>query len=299
VQPDPVSTTTPFISVIIGVYNDWAPLTRCLQSLAEQRDAPSFEVIVVDDGGVEIAPEFIRRWNSAYPLTVVRAAHAGISAARNEGVKISGGSLLLFVDADCRLRENCLAALAAAVTDLPQRSYFQLHLVGDCSGIVGRAEELRLITLQNHLLQADGCIRYLNTAGFAVRREKVDIASGVFDPAALRAEDTLYLAYLTRAGELPYFVANATVQHAPPLSLLACLRKDIWSAYLEGRTYDIIASMGVRIRVSNPERLSMLRSMWKTSGQPSIGRIAWFVLVVRQALRQMTSFVYRCFRGGT
>jgi len=278
VKYDSVSTTTPQFSIIIGVCNDWVLLDHCLRSLAQQTNGPSFEVIIVDDGSTEDAPEFIRRWIRYYPLTVVTQSHAGIPAARNHGVQISRGSLLVFVDADCRLQAGCLAALDSTITDSPQRDYFQLHLIGDCSGPVGRAEELRLITLQTHLLQPDGCIRYLNTAGFAIRRARVDIERGVFDPVALRAEDTMLLANLLQRGQLPLFVVDAIVQHAPLLSLMGYLRKVIWSAFLEGRTYDIIASKGVRIQVSHRERFNMLLSMWKTSGQNSIGRSAWFMV---------------------
>jgi glycosyltransferase involved in cell wall biosynthesis len=292
-----VSPLTPRFSIIIGVCNDWAPLNHCLRSLSQQTNGPSFEVIVVDDGSTEAAPEFVRDWIQYYPLTVVTQVHAGISAARNHGLQISRGSLLLFVDADCRLETGCLAALDSTIANSPQHDYFQLHLIGDCSELVGRAEELRLITLQNHLLQPDGCIRYLNTAGFAIRRTRVDIERGVFDPSALRAEDTVLLANLIQGGQLPFFVVDAIVQHAPPLSLWGCLRKDISSAVLEGRTYDLIASKGVRIRVRHRERLSMLLSMWKTSGQNSIGRSAWFMVAARQALRLIIFFASRSLRG--
>jgi glycosyltransferase involved in cell wall biosynthesis len=285
VEYHPISTTTLLFSIVIGVYNDWVPLDRCLRSLEQQTNGLSFEVIVVDDGSREEAPEFIRRWTRYYPLTLVRQSHAGVSAARNRGAQISKGMVLVFVDADCKFQSDCLASLGPTIASSPQHNCFQLHLTGDCSGIVGRAEELRLITLQNHLLQPNGCIRYLNTAGFAIRRARADIQGGVFDPVAIRAEDTLLLANLMQRGELPFFVANAIVQHAIPLSLIEFCRKDIRSAYLEGRTYDIIASKGVRIRVSHRERLSMLLSMWKTSKQQSIGRSAWFVLAARQALR--------------
>ena len=60
--------------------------------------------------------------------------------------------------------------------------------------MIGRTEQLRLAMLQAHLLQADGRIRYLNTAGFAVRRSAVDLTKGVFDPWPLRAEDTYLMA---------------------------------------------------------------------------------------------------------
>jgi len=291
------STTATLFSIIIAVYNDWAPLDQCLRSLAEQINGASFEAIVADDGSSEPAPEFIRRWGECYPLTIIRHSHAGISTARNRGVQTSKGKILVFMDADCRLLPNCLAALASAVADFPQHNYFQLHLLGDCVGTVGKAEELRLAMLQEHMLQPDGRIRYLNTAGFAVRQAVVDVERGVFDPVALRAEDTFLMASLMQRGELPFFVANASVEHAIPLSVLACLRKDLRSIYLEAKTYHLIASKGVHFRVSYRERFAMVWSMWKASGKRSFGRRPWFVVTGRQGLRLIASYVYRCFRA--
>ena len=293
VTHDLASSTTPLFSIIIAAYNDWDPLDQCLQSLAQQADGPGFEVIIADDGSTEPAPEFIRQWQRYYHLTIDRQPHAGISTARNRGAQISRGSVLLFVDADSRLQANCLAALNAAITTSSRHNCFQLRLVGDCRGLVGRAEQLRLITIQDQMIQPNGCIRYLNTAGFAIRRSRVDIKRGIFDPVALRAEDTLLLSNLMQAGELPLFVQDAIVQHATALTLMGSLRKSIRSAYLEGRTYEIIAWRGVRIRVSQRERLRMLWSMWKTSGQHSIGRAAWFVLVAKQGLQRIITIAYR------
>jgi len=285
---------TPFFSVIIAAYNDWLPLAECLKSLQQQTDAPSFEVVVIDDGSREAAPEFICNWSRLYPLRIARQAHAGISAARNRGVQMSTGSTLIFVDADCRFEIGCLARLGSLVSQSPH-SCFQLHVVGDRSGLVGKAEELRLATLQSYLIQPDGCIRYLNTAGFAIRREKVNANGKLFNPAALRAEDTLLLAMLMKEGRLPFFVNAAVVQHVIPLSLMECLRKDIWSAYLEGKTYHIIASNGISVRVSHRDRLKMLSVMWRTSRQQSLGYAAWFVLVARQALQRLISYGYHYF----
>jgi glycosyltransferase involved in cell wall biosynthesis len=293
VQDVQFSNQAPLFSIIVAVYNDWAILDGCLQSLAEQTNGPSFEVIIVDDGSTEPAPEFVLSSSDSYPLVVIRQPHMGIPAARNRGVQTSKGSVLLFVDADCRLQTNCLAALSLTVTNSPQHDCFQLRLVGNCSNLVGRAEELRLITFQNHMLQKDGCIRYLNTAGFAIRRARVDIEIGLFDPVALRGEDTLLLANLMQRGELPLFVPDAIVEHVIQLSLLGWIRKDFRSVYLEKRAYDIIASKGMRIRVTHRERVRLLISTWKQSGQRSIGRSAWFALVFRQAIRRMLSFGYQ------
>jgi glycosyltransferase involved in cell wall biosynthesis len=287
----------PLFSIIIGTYNDWTALGPCLHSLTQQKDGPDFEVIVVDDGSDETAPEVIRQWAECLPLIVMSRPHAGVSSARNYGVQNSHGAILLFADADSRLRPNCLSALASTIATSLAHNYFQLRLVGDGVGIAGRAEALRLMTLQKQLLGSDGCIRYLNTAGFAIRRSAVDINRGVFDPSAIRGEDTLLLAELIQRGELPFFVTEAIVEHHVPLSLMECLRKGIRSALLESRTFDVIASKGIRIRMTHRDRLRMLWSMWKASAEPSIGRSAWFALTMRQSLERATSFIYPLFRS--
>jgi glycosyltransferase involved in cell wall biosynthesis len=290
--PHLASITNPVFSIIVAIYNDWKLLDQCLEFLWRQVDAPSFEVIIADDGSTEPAPEFIQQWQHHHPLVIDRQPHAGISAARNRGTRVSRGSVLLFVDADSRLQTHCLAALNSTIATSPQHNCFQLHLVGDCASLVGRAEQLRLQTIQNHTLQPNGCIRYLNTAGFAIRRSRADIQRGIFDPAALRAEDTLLLSNLMQAGELPLFVPNAVVEHTTPISLIESLGKSIRSAYSEGKTYEVIAAKGVRIRISHRERLSMLWSMWKASTERSIGRSAWFVVAIRQTLQRITSLIY-------
>jgi glycosyltransferase involved in cell wall biosynthesis len=288
----------PEISIIIAVYNDWGPLKGCLESLRNQIKAPLFEVIVVDDGSTDPTPEFIRASNHGYPLTLVKQTHAGIPTSRNRGIQAAQGAVLLFVDCDGRLQANCLAALSATVSQFPQHDCFQLRLTGDCSTLVGRAEELRLIDFQHHTLQPDGRIRYLNTAGFAIRRKRADIERGIFDPDALRGEDTLLLVRLMEAGELPLFVPGAVVEHSIPLSLIGLLCKDFRSAYLERTMYRTIAASGAKIRLTHRERLHLLSSMWKTSRRDSIGRSAWFALVLRQSFKRMLSYGYKYLGGG-
>ncbi len=297
VKHGPAAPASPIFSIIIAVYNDWDPLDRCLTSLEGQTIGPSFEVVIVDDGSRDPIPEPLLARRRSFHFTVVGQSHAGIPAARNSGVKASKGSILLFVDADCNLQSGCLAMLASTIAQNPEHNCFQLRLTGDCSTLVGRAEELRLIALQRHLLEADGRIRYLNTAGFAIRRAKVDIESGLFDQAALRAEDTLLLVTLMERGELPLFVADAVVQHAIPLTLGECFRKDIRTVWLEERAYQIIAAKGLSIRVSHLQRIRMLLSMWNISGNRSIGRLAWFVVTARQALQRTVPLAYRYLPG--
>lgn len=285
-------------SIVIPVHDDWEPLEQCLNSLESQADVRELEVIVVDDGSRDPAPEFIRQRKTSYALSIVRQPNAGIAAARNRGVQESRGEVLVFTDADCRFQANCLSALVSTLAASPQHNCFQLHLTGECSNLVGRAEELRLTAIQDQMLQADGRIRYLNTAGFAIRRSHPSFkGAGFFDPIALRGEDTLLLATLIREGELPFFVRSAVVQHSISRSLLRCLRKDAQSAWREGKTFQIIAATGVRLRMTNRERLGMLGSAWRIAGRPTIGRVAWMVLASRQLVARTVSLIYGALRG--
>jgi glycosyltransferase involved in cell wall biosynthesis len=280
----------PEISIIIAVYNGWSMLNHCLRSLAAQT-GPSFECIVVDDGSAEPVPETILHWGGRFALTVLRRDHAGISAARNAGIRASRGTLLLFTDADCEVQPGCLGELASAIQASTQDDFFQLRLIGQTHTETGRAEDLRLAAIQEQTLQPDGHIRYLNAAGFAARRSAVDMEAGLFSPVALRGEDTFLLVNLIQRHQLPRFVSQAIIRHCVPASLLVCLRKDLRSAYLQSRTYTLISKTGVKIRMSNRARLKMLRCMWRVAGSKSIPKTAFFVLIARQVLERTVSMV--------
>jgi glycosyltransferase involved in cell wall biosynthesis len=281
----------PLFSIIIPSYNDWQPLNACLRSISEQVENGSFEVIVVDDGSATGAPDSIRNWSRFYPLLIIRESHGGISRARNRGIRAAKGAILLFIDSDSRLKHNCLAALAKVVIlSLRDRS-FQLHIVGSSTTLVGKSECLRLDAIQNQNLQDDGCIRYLNTAAFAIRRENLQLEGELFDPGVLRGEDTLLLAKLMRKGELPLYVPDAIVEHAISLPLAECLLKEIRSAFREMSAYRKIASMGIQIRMSHRQRLRILIYMWRISKASSLGRGAWLTAVVRQTLRRISTLI--------
>jgi glycosyltransferase involved in cell wall biosynthesis len=154
-------------SIIIAVYNDWIALESCLASIAasaassslasspieKQGDLDGFEVVVIDDGSDQPAPENIQQWAQRLPFAIFKQPHEGVAAARNRGIGVAQGQLLLFVDADCRMQTNCLGALRSQVARSAENDYFQLRLIGSGTTVVGRAEELRLITIQEQALQ--------------------------------------------------------------------------------------------------------------------------------------------------
>lgn len=100
------------ISVITPTHNKVALLRRTLASLAAQDMAPSgFEVIVIDDGCSDDTPAFLAGYAGPVALRVVRnVANRGRSAARNAGLKVATGELVVFLDDDMEVAPGFLAA---------------------------------------------------------------------------------------------------------------------------------------------------------------------------------------------
>lgn len=83
------------VSVVITAYNSERFLRDTLQSVADQTLQPA-EVIVVDDGSTDRSPEIAE----AMRARVIRQANAGVSAARNAGVRAAEQPWIAFLDDD-------------------------------------------------------------------------------------------------------------------------------------------------------------------------------------------------------
>lgn len=99
---------TPYISVIIPVYNAETTLKKCVDSVLQQQFA-DFEVILVDDGSkdgsLQICEEFARKDSR---VTVIHKENGGVSSARNRGLDIAKGTWVTFVDSDDYLGDGFL-----------------------------------------------------------------------------------------------------------------------------------------------------------------------------------------------
>ncbi|ESA37699.1 glycosyl transferase [Leptolyngbya sp. Heron Island J] len=90
---------TPFVSVIIPVYNSNKLLQVCLTALSQQtypRDC--YEVIVVDNNSQENVSDVV---NCFEQVTLVHESQPGSYIARNKGLSVAKGTIIAFTDADC------------------------------------------------------------------------------------------------------------------------------------------------------------------------------------------------------
>jgi glycosyltransferase involved in cell wall biosynthesis len=91
----------PEVSVIIPTYNRRAMVREAIDSVLAQT-APSFELIVVDDGSSDGTAEDLARLvaERAGTVRIERTANRGPAAARNRGVAMARAPLVAFLDSD-------------------------------------------------------------------------------------------------------------------------------------------------------------------------------------------------------
>ncbi|MEV4489890.1 glycosyltransferase [Micromonospora coxensis] len=103
----------PLISVVVPTYNRAELLRGTLTALAGQRmPAPSYEVVVVDDGSTDDTRDCVHAFTDRLPIRYAYQEDLGFraAAARNTGARLAGADVLVFVDTGVLPGPDFLAA---------------------------------------------------------------------------------------------------------------------------------------------------------------------------------------------
>jgi glycosyltransferase involved in cell wall biosynthesis len=194
------------VSIVIPARNAEATLPATLACLECQRDAPEFEVLLVDDGSddetVAAAEE------SSLPLTILSTAGGqGPAAARNIGCAAARGKTLVFLDADCEPEEEWLRRLVDAGADA---ELVQGAVLPPADGQIQPFDRFLVVASEYGLYQ---------TANLALRRDLFERIGGfesIIKPDGSKelGEDVWLAWRARRAGARTRFAADAIVRHA-------------------------------------------------------------------------------------
>lgn len=111
------------ISVVITTYNRAHLLPRAIKSVLKQTLKP-LEIIVVDDGSSDTTSEVIK----AFPtIRYIKKENAGISSARNYGIKAAKGRYIAFLDDDDVWLEDKLKLQYAQKSDFSHTNEIWIH----------------------------------------------------------------------------------------------------------------------------------------------------------------------------
>ena len=95
-----MDNTLPLISIIVPVYNVEKYIEKCILSISEQT-YKNIEIIAIDDGSTDNSGKLLDTLaEKDKRIKVIHKENAGVSAARNDGIDISCGEYIVFVDGD-------------------------------------------------------------------------------------------------------------------------------------------------------------------------------------------------------
>jgi GT2 family glycosyltransferase len=109
----------PLVSVVMPVRNGMPWVEHQLRALTAQRIAVDWEIVVADNGSEDGTILCVRRFCEQYPRVrlIDASTRRGPGAARNAGVRLAQGGVLIFCDADDVVRPGWLDSMSAALTD--------------------------------------------------------------------------------------------------------------------------------------------------------------------------------------
>lgn len=107
---------SPEVSVIIPAKNTEKWIGEQLESLSQQKNAPYFEVIIVDNGSTDKTRQIAHDFRGSFgsPRIIEASEIPSASFARNKGAESARGRLLLFCDSDDYVSEQWVQSLTTA-----------------------------------------------------------------------------------------------------------------------------------------------------------------------------------------
>lgn len=114
----------PLVTVIIPTFNRRRWIGECLDSVRAQT-YPRVETLVVDDGSTDGTVEWLRSEpRYEFARLHVQPKNGGASVARNTGIQISKGDLVVFIDSDDALAPEHIERAVSVFREDPQVGLF-------------------------------------------------------------------------------------------------------------------------------------------------------------------------------
>jgi len=132
------------ISVIIPVYNyDLVLLKKCINSCVCQT-YKNLEIFIMANGMTyEDYEQLIYFEQLDNRIKVIKCARKGVSNARNEGMRLSKGNYIAFIDADDYLENNYIEKLVALKADIAVCSFYKEYSFKSKKNIITNKQEIK------------------------------------------------------------------------------------------------------------------------------------------------------------
>lgn len=207
----------PQVSVVIPTYNNAAYLPQTIASALAQEHA-SHEVVVVDDGSTDETQDVLAPYRDR--IRVVRQENAGVSAARNHGLRLARGEYIVFLDGDDLLLPGKLRTQVALLEERADVGYVHSgwHRIDENGQHLGTVEPWHTapeLSLENWLIR-----KPVFMGAMLIRRDWIERGGG-FDVSLPQGEDLKLFFQMVLLGCQGAWVRQPTVcyrQHGSSLT---------------------------------------------------------------------------------
>lgn len=215
----------PTVSVIVPTYRRPQQLVECLKALSKQDyDRECWELIVVDDGGNELAENLLDLPDLPGSRALIHKVNGGPASARNAGAARAVGKFLVFIDDDCICEKNWLSEMVKALNSNPDSLIGGRTENAFRSDVYMAASQLLLNCLREYYLATTSKINFFSSNNMACSARCFNSLGG-FDPEFRISEDR-DLGWRWSAAGLPLAYAQAAVvRHCKRLNLLTFCRQ--------------------------------------------------------------------------
>lgn len=225
-------TETPFVSIIIPIYNEEKTVGKCIESLLNQSyPSHNYEIIVVSDGCNDNSENVVRNiieFEKKVEIKLIRQENQGAAAARNFGAKYSRGEIVLFIDADCiadfRWIEEMIKPLLKDNVAGVQGAYKTNQ-----KAIVAKLAQIEFEERFKKLQQTE-YVDFVGSFSAAYKREVFERFKG-FNTKFVMNEDVDLAYRISSDGYNLHFNPDAVVYHLHPDSLSKYTRVKFWRGF--------------------------------------------------------------------
>lgn len=227
IRPDGGESETPFVSVVLPVYNDPDGVETTLESLTSLHYPDEcYEILVVDNDSTDETPQVIQSFaddHTNVSMLVERDVQSSY-AARNRAVEVSRGDILAFIDADMHVEADWLEQIVDVLAE-SGADYIgcdvELYTPGERTA-ADHFDKLRGFDIERYINK----LQFAPTCCLVVRREVFETV-GSFDDRLVSSGDMEFGNRVADAGFDIHFAQNVTMYHPTRSSLRSNMKKAV------------------------------------------------------------------------
>jgi len=206
------------ISFIVPMYNSAEYVSLCLEAICRLKKHCDLQLISIDNGSSDDTVDIAKKFSN----DVVILPDATIAKMRNEGVKISKGELIAFIDSDCIVSERWLLSI--------QKCFSKYDHIGAVGGYYGLGDSPSWVEQTWHSLKNNvtGDVSFLSAVNMVIRK-KIFCSIGGFNDEMTTGEDWKLCSRLIEKGYRVINCPEMSVKHLGNVKTLSgMINKERW-----------------------------------------------------------------------